>query len=125
MSDIKKLHDIEAECQHIAEVMEYEIRMNQGGNGIIYDKHGKREALKNLRKKADLRKYTEQDDKKGTIDIVCEGDWATPVPWPIVIAGKALKHGTARLWLCLMYHARRQDEEKYCFPSAARLAGMR
>jgi hypothetical protein len=74
MSDIKELQDIEAESQHIAEVMEYEIRKNHLGNGIINDKQGKREELKNVRKKVDLRKNTEKDDKKGTIDIIYEGD---------------------------------------------------
>jgi hypothetical protein len=33
-----------------------------------------------------------------------------------------MKYGAVRLWLCLMYHARRQEEEKFCFPRATRLA---
>jgi len=122
MFDMKELHDMEAESQHIDEVMTNVLLKHQDGREIIYGKQRKQDALNNLRKKVDQLRNQDKDGKKGTIDIIYEGDWTTPVPWPIVIAGKTMKHGAVRLWLCLMYHERRKDEEKFCFPSAARLA---
>lgn len=125
MFDIKELHDMEAESQLIDEVMKNALQKNQYGKEIIYGKQRKQDSMNNLRQQVNqLKKQAKHntDGKMGTIDVIYDGDWSIPVPWPIVIAGKAISHGGQRLWIALRYHARRREEEKTCFPSAVRLA---
>ena len=65
---------------------------------------------------------TDEEECSNSSKVIYKGDWTTPVPGPIVIAGKAMSHGAQRLWVALKYHARRPDEEPTCFPGRVRLA---
>ena len=67
-------------------------------------------------------KHRAAGNSNGGSTVIYEGDWTTAVPWPMVIAGKALSHGAQRVWIALRYHARRPDEEPTCFPGRERLA---